>query len=336
MSTPVLGSRPLRHLAELTRRYPNLPSLVTLWRDGKGIDLPAWPDWCFIPMSAWHAVAMRSATPDNQIERAGDIAVLGALAPWRYTQGIYRFDPALLDALAKTSMDGILPSGVLHRLPQWSLYIELPPARFSYQDAGAVHGFWVHLEWDANDGRSELRLLMDTDDGLILAVLHLGNWTVDVAVRRVLREAQRNLNLTGTELLSDDLAAELTANIMPYLSIVLYLCSQEPEIDNEREPGSRPHNPAPKRIKRGWRLFPPDEPTLWHVGATMGVQLRRDAGTEGGVESEGQPRTVRAHLRRAHWHGYWTGPRDPARADERGFVYHWQPPTVIGGAAPPV
>lgn len=45
--------RPLRHLATAMYRYPDLARLVDDFRAGKGNDLPDWPDWCFVPMSAW-------------------------------------------------------------------------------------------------------------------------------------------------------------------------------------------------------------------------------------------------------------------------------------------
>ena len=37
----------------------------------------------------------------------------------------------------------------------------------------------------------------------------------------------------------------------------------------------------------------------------------------------------RAHVRRAHWHGFWTGPRDPERAEERRFDLRWLPPIPV-------
>ncbi|MCR3693455.1 hypothetical protein M8449_26645, partial [Citrobacter freundii] len=40
-------------------------------------------------------------------------------------------------------------------------------------------------------------------------------------------------------------------------------------------------------------------------------------------------RQVRVHLRRGHWHGFWSGKRDEPEA--RKFSYHWLPPQIIGG-----
>lgn len=318
--------RPIRRLAETMYRYPDLARLVDDFRAGKGRDLPDWPDWCFVPLSAWAVVIRERGSLDD----AGDIAILGALAPWRYTQGIYRFDDALLDALLDTELTGILPADVLLRLPQWSIYVELPAGRLTWQGA-ALHGFWASLEWDANDGRHELRLLLDAADRLHAVPLHLGHYTVVESLRRMIAEAQRVAESMGLDAPpSEGVAQAMAADLPPLLSLLLYLCAQEPEIDDAREPGSSPHNPQARRVKTGVRLFPPSKPTVWTVGAQTGERLRTARRED--VAREGEPRHMRAHVRRGHWHGYWTGPRDPARESGRGFVYHWLPPQVVGGA----
>lgn len=327
-----MNDRPGAHLAAILRRYPDLPHHVDSFRAGRGHDLPDWPAWCFVPLAAWHAVAMQEATPADYLERAGDIATLGALAPWRYTQGIYQFDDALLDALAATPLDNILPAQVFLRLPQWSIYVALPPERFSL--AGQpLHGFFASLEWDAGDenrGRQELRLLLDSDRGLVPVPLHLGMWTVQEALRRVAAEAQRVAAQHGLDAPPgvDAYARDMADAVTPLLSLLLYLCADAPEVDSEREPGASPRNAEPRRVKSGVRLYPPDNPTLWRVGDAIGAQLRTAAAMHG-EPSTGARRSLRAHIRRAHWHGYWTGPR--SAPDARGFVYRWIPPLVVGG-----
>jgi hypothetical protein len=282
-----------------------------------------------VPLAAWHAVATYGVPPAAWLERAGDIAVLGALAPWRYTQGVYQFDDALLAALTATPLDNILPAAVFLRLPQWSIYAALPPGRLAFEGQ-PLHGFFAHLEWDAGDtnrGRQELRLLLDAEQGLTPIILHLGPWTVRESQRRAVAEAQRVAAAHGLSApaQSDAYARGMADAVTPLLSLLLYLCADAPEIDSEREPGTSPHNPGPRRIKRGVRLFPPPRPTLWRVGDGIGAQLR----TATDAPAEHSDRHVRTHIRRAHWHGYWTGPRN--QPDARGFVYHWLPPQVVGG-----
>lgn len=251
---------------------------------------------------------------------------MAALGPWRYSQGIYRFDEDVLASIAGTVPSGEMPTEVLYRLPEWSVYIETPG--LVWMD-GVLHGFWAHLECDANTERHELRLLLDTDDVLVPVPMHLGPWTVTEAVDRAYSESRKHWHLTGLpeSTLAGELDAETAAQgLYGLVSLLLYICSDEPEIDDQREPGAFPSRPRPTRTKKGWRLFPAKRPRVWDVGESLGMRLR--SGAEEAGEATG--RTVSAHLRRAHWHGFWKGPRD----GERHFTYKWLPPIPVGSTPP--
>ena len=88
------------------------------------------------------------------------MARLGALAAWRPTQGIYRFDSSLYNAVIDTPLTGDLPCEILHRMPEWCVYVETPGLRWL---GAGLYGFFAHMEWDAGTGREELRLLLDSE-----------------------------------------------------------------------------------------------------------------------------------------------------------------------------
>lgn len=104
------------------------------------------------------------------------------------------------------------------------------------------------------------------------------------------------------------------------ISIVLYLCSSEPDIDPARMPNSTTRELPFRKGKKGNYLFTPDKPRVFRVGGTLGEKLR-------GAAVQATRKTVKTHLRRAHWHGFWKGPR----SGERTFFYRWIPPLVIEG-----
>lgn len=67
------------------------------------------------------------------------------------------------------------------------------------------------------------------------------------------------------------------------------------------------------------------KPRLATVYATIGQEMadavnaaKRAADTEG---------SRRAHIRRGHWHGYWTGPR----SEKQTYILHWLPPIIVSG-----
>jgi hypothetical protein len=129
------------------------------------------------------------------------------------------------------------------------------------------------------------------------------------------------------------------------LSVGLYLCAEDAEVVAGDGSGALPANPAPKKTKkRGEKLFAAAGVREWNVAWRLGAQIRaaekeeREAEEERsavGGEAGGAGARKRPHIRRAHWHSFWTGPRDPARAHERVKAVKWLPPLAInaGGSS---
>jgi len=329
--------RPREHLAAAGRLYKGAWKRIDHFRAGRAREYPDWPDWCFIPIAATYGIVADDAGVDGSMlalthpERLADPARLAALASWRITQGIYRFDPALYASVVDTPVERDLPCDVLYRMPEWCVYVETPDREWL---GSRLYGFWAHLEYDINTGRHELRLLLDSEADLTPLPVHLGDWPLFEALERAQKEALRQsidkgLTRWAEGLAKNDVATGIEAEVGPLISLLLYLCSQPDEIGAE---GRRPGNPRPKRTKQGWRLFPADKPSTWDVGVRIGNALRRayhQAETDQQPVGEGGRSRPRAHVRRAHWHGYWKGPRDPERAEERRFDLRWQPPIAV-------
>lgn len=314
--------RPVQHLHTASKLYPNAWKQIDIFRQGRGKDLPEWPNWCFLPLAAWYAIVSEGGVmPPNRVP---DVGRLGALGAWRYSQGIYRFHPDVLDALTKTALDGEIPADVLLRLPEWCVYIETSGLKWSGAD---LFGFFAHLEWDVKTERHELRLVLDMDKGLLPIPLHLGGNLVEV-VNKALVETHVQGTLVGKPLPipSKQDATDLAAELNPLISLLLYLCADEPEIEDSQHPGVYPQRPRPKRVKGGWRLFPAQGPRVWLTGEEIGQAISAANAREDRDPDFETGRTVRPHLRKAHWHGFWSGPRD----GNRRFRYKWLPPIPVG------
>lgn len=323
-------------LTTLARDYPDV------WRTTdevihsaaqKGI---SWPAWCWAPMAASYAVVSAAGL---SLERAGDIARVSALTAWRVTQGIYRFDETLLDELWTSDIDGALPVDTLLHLPEWCVYVETHRDGFLHGPLAAnrLHGFWAHLESDANDGRVELRLLLDFEEGGLVGVpLHLGHGrgTLRDAVSGTLDEALANVaqqqGALGATQFAQHRAASATAmeSVKPLVSLLLYLCTAAEEL--RTSDGRVPGRPSPRPARRGEppRYFPPDAPATFPTGLRLGAQLRaaRERVAAARPVSEGAGVQPMAHVRRAHWHTYLMGPRDTAQRRE----VRWLPPILVG------
>lgn len=331
MTSPQFGKRPCRpreHLAAAGKLYPHAWKQADEFRADRGrAGLPDWPEWCYLPLAGWYAVV--SGGGNNRLGLAGvsDVARLGAIGAWRVTQGIYRFDPALYESIITTPVAGDLPHDVLYRLPEWCVYIETPDMQWS---GGPLYGFFAHLEHDANTGRPELRLLLDAEVALTPIPLHLGAWSLAESIARMTDVASVQAMAHGVDATPAGVTGEIRSWVEPLVSLLLYLCAENAEIgDGTRAPAI----PQPKRTKQGWRLFPPDRPTTWDVGVRLGAALRRAYHAQE-VDQGGTHAGPRPHIRRAHWHGFRSGPMKredgtdiPAVA--RKFSLRWLPPIPV-------
>lgn len=199
-----------------------------------------------------------------------DVQILSALGTWRYSQSIYRFHPDLLGALVASTIFGDLPAEVFQRLPEWCLYVETPGLT---RLGKPLEGFFVHMEYDVNTTRSELRFLFNMESGeLEIGILHIGDWKVEESVRRALEESRRQAELIGINLFQNyepevvvkAFAQELTG----FVSIVLYICSNDPDIDDIAR------RPEPVKTRKGMRFFPANKSRIVQVGNQIGEKLR--------------------------------------------------------------
>lgn len=322
-----MTSRPSVYLAAASRSYP------TAWREyadfiiDRGTSgLSDWPAWCHCPLAGAYAIISGGGAGTVPLTLAHRIGVLGALAAWRATQGIYCYDATLAAALVATPLDRALPGDVLERLPEWCPYLDL---------AGHVPGLagaWVHLEHDANTDRRELRLVLDPTsahpgdlDALIPVPIHLppGASLLD-GLRSMGSTALGIAHLIGTDAATQGEIADATLDMEqvvpvlgPVISLALYLCAADAEVA-----GDRPRQPPaqPRRHKGVLRYDPPPAPQEWRTGFRLGAALR-DAQAR---EATGTHAGPRPHVRRAHWHTYLVGPRTDQRRELR-----WLPPIPV-------
>jgi hypothetical protein len=327
-------------LTVLGRQYPDVWRMVDLLREQRGNGLPSWPQWCFLPLHGAYAIAERVCAGAPRSAMPYLVAVIGALATWRVSQGIYRFDPVLYESLLDTPLDRDLPRDSLYRLPEWCVYVETPGMLWTgLGEKRPLHGFWAHLDWDErrpDQPHDELRLLLDTAASaadvlqpyacIPLPVI-LGQGSLADAMERLTDSALEQANGRGLSLLGErsQMLAELrkmVPKLWPIVSLLLYLCAE----DADGVPIGLAR-PQPKQTRRGMRLFAPDSPRVWDIGVRLGAALRRHYHAEevahrdsGDAPERARPR---AHIRRAHWHTFLAG---PARSERR---IRWLPPIPV-------
>jgi len=311
-------------LAQLSREFPSIwKDLEELWnwhRKNKS----KWPNHCLLPNTVFTALAITSAWHPEDYDKPLDtktmflIGAMEALSTWRYSKGVYRFDDTVYQALIDNPSLGVIPCEVIYRLPEWSVYIETPTL-FDNR----CHGFWATISWSEQTG-SCLAIALNLSERVHPLHVKLGSWTIDQGINLINQEIDgciENGSHTDTGIKhAEGLDSKVRTQISTVcISLLLYLCQEQPDITDTKQPGSIPSRPQPKRVKGGGRFFPADRVRVWSVGKETGKTIRQ-------AWQGGDGENVRPHLRRAHWHGYWTGPL----TGERTFVYKWLPPIPVG------
>lgn len=309
---------PVELLNAASAAYPGVWREADILRADQGKDLPVWPSWCFLPMAGWYMLVCQAhGLYELDAGRIGQVSRLAALGAWRPTQRVYTFDAEVYAALTSTPLSGDIPAEALFRLPDWCVYIETPG--LAAPGGEEMDGAFVHLEHDINNGQAELRFLLATPSGQITPqFLPLGAWSVDEALHRAGRSASFQ---AGFDVAPHVDFTAVRETLRPLLNLALYLCSEAPDM---RLPGGAAlagGKPQAKKTKSGWRIFPPDKATRVAVGEDIGGQIRQAA--EAGREHPHNG--PRPHIRRAHWHGYWMGPRK----DGQRFELRWLPPIPV-------
>lgn len=322
--TPTPADRPVAHLAKATELHGRIMwDRLHEFHAGKHQpDLPTWPDWCYVPVAATLAAVTRGeglkrfqARPlAERTAAAREASILAGLAAWRQSKGVFVFDPDLAAALLDTPLTGDLPTELLFRLPAWCVFIA---------PTSVTPGAFTWLEWDAHTGRPELRFLLDDPAGLQSRAVHLGGSLAD-GVAAAVQQSMLNAGEALPGSVVDAAVTSTAARLRPLVNLVLYLCSAEPDYGGRTPPG----NAQPRRVKGGERVFPPDGATVLPVGARIGAALRaaheQARAGDRDVTEAGRARPV-THVRAAHWHLFWTGPRVGPRVP----VVKWIAPTLV-------
>lgn len=274
-----------------------------------------WSSWCYVPRElVTHTLLGDETGPDSSPRpiTLSQLATTTALAAWRMGKPLYRYDPTLYDALRQTPLtDVVLPAEVFTRLPHWGVYIETPDLTIRLPSMGDVRtgsvnvvGMFAALDdapqrstmFGRTIARRPPRLIIvldveeqDGDRGSVRAPVPIqltldrdvcdgltDGWAAAIGEvyapylrqhpeesERAMREARR-------------VAHSLTDEIAPLLTLILYLCSEQPDLMGVMPPpdGVTAGGPSAKMIAA-------HNITEWMVGSRIGAALRAGAPQDG-------------------------------------------------------
>lgn len=322
---------PLLMLKKISEQYPKAWDQMEMFHSENGSpQLGSWPNWCYAPMSAALAVAsegydLNKLPIDIRMAMISVAQAIFAIAPWRLSKEVYVIDEDLKDLLFEQDGELDVPDEVLLQLPYPCFYVELPN---TYYRADKIHGFFVTLEYDVNNGDKELKPVFLTDDGNIFSYsIHIGAKTIEESVDMLDKQALENTNgdkeLKRLALKAMQDSAETKIFLKQILQVILYILAQNAEITPSSEQSF-----ITKRGKTVKDKY--SEIRKWDVGIRVGAAIRQQKAKEQSREKEykeSEHQSPRPHMRRGHWHHFWTGPK--AQPEERKLILKWLSPMAI-------
>lgn len=286
-----------------------------------------WDDCCPIPIAAALAVLPPA------LHGTSSASELTAIWSWRQNRIVYAFDAELAAALCAQAEDmsdtDVLPAGLLLHLPYPCVYCATD------QVADGFAGFFAWIEEDANTRGLELRiqLLTQADAGAasyntVPLILHLlPDADLGACIADTRAATLKNLSLISPDLRPAVLAGVnsdlLITPLLRAIQLLLYLVSEDADIQAPPKPR------AGQRKKSGQARF---QSRQISVGVRVGSAFRRARLQEhpaphvSGAAPSGAHRAP--HLRRGHWHRFWTGPRN----GQRKLIIRWLSPIAVNSS----
>lgn len=278
-----------------------------------------WDDNCYLPIGLL-AQLFTSIPNYNRFQSA----LINHLSAWRRYKQIYSFDPDFLLELMNTDVSDV-PAESFRNLPYDSFYIEC--------DYDNLSGFFVTTDSRVFDTKTDK--YVTTHSGIHMYFIYkdgnLAGFPLNTDSSRTVEEImQENFKLVkSTNAYKpedvDQLESIIRNTMKCAVQALLYVCSTDCDIQE---------NPAQKSIYKASASNNKDRLAAvrkWDVGYRIGriIKSHRVKSTEQSTkayQSSGAGTAKRPHVRRAHFHHFWTGKRN---SPDRKLVLRWVSPMFI-------
>lgn len=253
---------------------------------------------------------------------------------WERHRVAYSVDPVLHQALMATDPAGTpVPAEVLRRIPHPDPVFLLPrgiPVQLADGSAGYMRAFFLRGliagSYSASTSDEEVTHFqvcaltsMDdvngvpTDWDLSGVSIPLDQpFTVDSASHHSAARWDAHQNETGG---IEQIKAWTRQILEICLPVVMYCCS----VNADAQPAATPAKQRPRKGSKRQAVKEAPAARVLNLGYRVGPALTRTASRRERAQTDahrtgvGTGRKRRTHIRRAHWHTYWYGPRDGAR-----------------------
>jgi hypothetical protein len=292
----------------------------------------SWPEWSWIP----YTLVLNAVYGDvhevlSPVATLGDLeAIIVPAVPvlnWLPGRIAVRYDPDIVDTFVATPIDHKIPTQALYRLPSFGLFLDCPwlaegAGVFACIDPGQIDS---PPGDDPVHGIDELLLTFVLPDK-VPPLVQASIWFPEGSITAALEAQDRQPRLPGVvreavhadrDSISDHFGQPFAQVISTVVSMLLYLCVQDPDI-TKRPFSLQAATVSYNRSQTDVTVFDAG----WRIGSALRSARARYAPSNG----EATGRHVVPHLRRAHWHSYWAGPRS---APERTLLVYYLSPIQV-------
>lgn len=260
---------------------------------------------------------------------------------WRNTMGVYSIDESVAPQALASLIPKDTPSEIYKNIPEWCVYVEMPKHIDFFmtqqklvdcdgEDTDSdpfserILGFWAMHDRVEYKGKNHLCLdiFFNTDVNKKSQLKYM-----TLIPTRIILSPNMSIMESLEVGYADAAEAVLRDSPVQYaLSLLLWLCVEEPDITNVRSiPVSRKEISLPKygRNKKSGTFVPPAHETRYEIAERLGDKLR---GYEKEIVEASKQHASRKkpHIRRGHWNSVWTGP-----ANNRNCKVYWQQPVFV-------
>ena len=305
---------------DIINRHPVSLEIADKFYHDRAIVTGKCPDWCALPSSliAWYLAGSNEKQAVLNILNQKTVYQLTAALLWSRNKMVYRFDKTLSDTLTAMPLDGKIPFDILDSLPYPCVYVEHDMTLGGYRTIG----FFARLDWGTKGDVKLLRFdFLKPYGEPISTFFPVSGGTIKDSIL-ALANRQTEAGIAEKVFTEDDVHnSPVAQSIIECVNLLLYLCSEKPDMPDD----------AKLKTRRSRDFYGnPKRAATWEVGTRIGAALRKareaEKESEETAPSEQSRSTPRPHLRRAHWHSFWTGKRD---SKERKLVLRWLPPIAV-------
>lgn len=291
---------------------------------------------------------------------------IASLFRWRKHKIFLDYDPDMANELYMQANDLKVPSKILKSLPYDSFYMTLPgidaESVFGFEKS-TIEGVFVTREQSERKGNDiqkpyhadAVRFCIVGEKGQTKPVPFAANFIIEINDKTIEENLPTKI-LTGKTKESKKTNLDIMDQLYRKLiTLVMYTCARNKDIT--RKPGTEKRTKRTGEIRD--RYYEVEE---YDVGTRVATALKIDFEkadmtplTDGmddpwyGIpqrqedrikdpdikeeapeeeEETAKAHTKAAHIRRGHWHHYWTGPRSDK--ESRIPILHWLPPMAVG------